>query len=61
MDPNDRTAIIQEIIEKGFASSITVNLLKKNGKKISVSLTAAALKDDKGDTIGMQGTLFKKV
>ncbi|MGB9628316.1 MAG: PAS domain S-box protein [Thermodesulfobacteriota bacterium] len=55
VNPMDRKTF-QELVEKtGYVKDFEVEFKKKNGQKITVLLTATAVKDEKGQTIGYEG------
>jgi len=55
VNPNDRKTFQQLIEKTGFVKDFEVEFKKKNGEKITVLLTATAIKDEAGKTIGYEG------
>lgn len=49
--------VIQKIINQGTAKGFRFTAITKNKEKIFVELNGTALKDSKGDTIGLLGIL----
>jgi len=54
-NPEDRRRFQRLVEERGFVKDFEVEFKKKNGKKITVLLTAHAKKDEEGTIIGYEG------
>ncbi len=55
VNPEDRRRFQRLIAEKGFVRDLEVEFKKKNGRKITVLLTAHAKRDEKGSVVGYEG------
>ena len=56
-DPVERDIFSREIEVNGYVKDYRIDLQRKNGEIINVLLTAAAQKDDDGNTISYHGTI----
>lgn len=56
-DPDDRWNHIQKIEEKDFLKEYPVALRKKDGSVINTLFTSAAVRDESGSVIALQGTI----
>jgi two-component system NtrC family sensor kinase len=55
VNPEDRKTFQRLIEEQGFVKDLEVEFKKKNGKKITVLLTAHTKRDEKGRIVGYEG------
>ncbi len=56
-DPAQRKELTQQIQKLGFVKDYAVNLRKRGGSIIRALITAAVWKDEKGNTVHLQGTI----
>jgi len=56
-NPRDREAFQEVIAEKGFVKDYELDLKRKDGKRITVLLSANAVHDDKGTILEYRGTM----
>jgi len=56
-NPDDRKAFQKAIAEKGFVKDYELNLLRKDGGRLTVLVTTDAVRDDMGNIVGYRGIM----
>ena len=57
-NPIDRKIFMEQILYKEYVENFVANVKRKNGGKIFVELNSHLVKDELGDPISIEGTLF---
>lgn len=56
VNPEDRLRFVRELSEKGFVSNFEVEVVRRDGQRIWISINARAVKDKEGKIIYYEGT-----
>ena len=57
VDPEDRSRLIEEVMQTGYVRDFPTDLRQRDGSVINTLITSVAVKNDSGQLIGFQGTI----